>query len=290
MAAALTLSCTESPRNLRATAGGNIGKPTVETQAGTPENNRYSGDKQDVNDGDDAHKRQSAIDDLTMAVATPGGTPAQILANDAYVSSFNNTTLMPNWVAWKLTGAHAKGDADRKNHAFTADERVGEAYRVTTYDYVRSGYDRGHMCPAADNKWSDAAMAQSFLMTNICPQDHGLNVGDWNEMENQCRRWAGKYGEVYVACGPILLKGKHKRIGKEHKVTVPEAFFKVVLCLKGTPKAIGFIYRNEDGNRPKGDYVNSIDQVERITGFDFFPSLPDDIERTVEARADLAEW
>lgn len=290
MAAALTLSCTESPRNLRATASGNIGKPTVETQAGSHENNRDSGDEQDVNDGGDAHKRQSAIDDLTMAVATPDGTPAQILANEAYVSSFNNTTLMPNWVAWKLTSTHAKGDADRKKHAFTADERVGEAYRVTTYDYVRSGYDRGHMCPAADNKWSDTAMAQSFLMTNICPQDHGLNVGDWNEMENQCRRWAGKYGEVYVVCGPILLKGKHKRIGKEHKVTVPEAFFKVVLCLKGTPKGIGFIYRNEDGNRPKGDYVNSIDQVERITGFDFFPSLPDDIERTVEARADLAEW
>lgn len=287
---ALTLSCMESPRNKRATTGASVGKPTLEALAGNTEANRHGEGKPEGKGGADATSLEHAIGDLTKAVATPDGTPAQILANKAYVSSFNNTTLMPNWVAWKLAGTHVNGGADRKKHAFTPDSRVDEAYRVTTHDYVRSGYDRGHMCPAADNKWSDEAMTQSFLMTNICPQDHGLNVGDWNEMENQCRRWASKYGEVYVLCGPILLRGKHKRIGKEHKVTVPEAFFKVVLCLEGTPKGIGFIYRNEDGDRPKGDYVNSIDQVERITGFDFFPSLPDDVERTVEARADLAEW
>ena len=71
---------------------------------------------------------------------------------------------------------------------------------------------------------------------------------------------------------------------------MPEAFFKVVLCMKGEPKAIGFIYKNGDGNRPKGDYVNSVDQVERITGFDFFPKLPDSIEKRIEAAADASEW
>ena len=199
--------------------------------------------------------------------------PEQLLRRKAYVSSFNRTTLMPNWVAWKLTAAHTDGDIQRKGVKFHPDDDVPEPYRVTTYDYMQSGYDRGHMCPAADNRWDRRAMDECFLMTNMCPQNHGLNAGDWNEMEMQCRRWAKEYGEVYIVAGPILYRGKHATIGQEHRVTVPEAFFKVVLCLKGTPKAIGFIYRNTDGNRPKGDYVNSIDEVERITGYDFFHGL-----------------
>lgn len=213
---------------------------------------------------------------------TPAGVPEQILMNDAYVSSFNNETLMPNWVAWRLTAEHAKGTIKRSGMQFTPDDRVAEQYRVTTYDYMRSGFDRGHLCPAGDNKWSEEAMEQCFLLTNICPQDHGLNIGDWNEMENQCRRWAEEYGEIYIVCGPILYKGKHKRIGQEHKITVPDAFFKVVLCLKGKPWGVGFIYKNQGGNRPKGDYQNTIKEVERITGYDFFPSLPENIEKTVE--------
>ena len=92
-----------------------------------------------------------------------------------------------------------------------------------------------------------------------------------------------------MGAGPILLNKRHKTIGQA-KVVVPEAFFKVILCLRGKPKAIGFVYRNEAGNRPKGDYVNSVDQIERITGFDFFPGLPDDIEQVVESRQDLNEW
>lgn len=206
--------------------------------------------------------------------STPDGVPEQVLYNDAYVSSFNSTTLIPNWVAWRLTSDRTSGSAKRSDTSFTPDERVAERYRVTTYDYQRSGYDRGHMCPAADNKWSTTAMEQCFLMTNMCPQDHGLNVGDWNEMENQCRKWAQEYGEIYVVCGPILYKGDHKRIGSAHKVTVPEAFFKVVLCMKGKPWVAGFIYKNESGNRPKGDYQNTLDQVERITGLKFFPTMP----------------
>lgn len=235
----------------------------------------------------------STSDDAALRFAmptSPKGMPEQILVNDAYVSSFNHTTLMPNWGAWRLTADHTTGDVQRKGISFTPDDRVAEAYRVTTYDYQRSGYDRGHMCPAADNKWSLQAMQQCFLLTNICPQDHGLNVGDWNEMENQCRRWARQYGEIYIVCGPILYRSNHKHIGQQHKVTVPEAFFKVVLCMKGQPKGIGFIYRNTDGNRPKGDYVNTIDEVERITGLDFFPSLPDKTEKAVEAHANLNDW
>ncbi len=211
-----------------------------------------------------------------------------ILRRRGYTASYNPTTKLPNWVAWHLTAAHTDGNAKRKEHAFHEDTDVPEP-RVDTYDYMRSGYDRGHMCPAGDNKWDALAMEQSFLITNICPQDHVLNIGDWNNLETQCRQWAEQYGDIYIVCGPILYKGKHKTIGK-NKVVVPEAFFKVILRMGKSPQAIGFIYRNNDKRHPWGDYVNSVDEVERITGFDFFSTLPDSVERRVEKKYDAEAW
>lgn len=212
----------------------------------------------------------------------------QYLYRKAYTVSYNKKNILPNWVAWILTSSHCSGPYKRSGSKFVEDEDVPSP-RATDYDYVRSGYDRGHMCPAGDNKWSEESMQQSFLLTNVCPQNQNLNRGDWNEIENACRSWAEKYGKVYIVCGPIFLNQKHKTIGK-NKVTVPEAFFKVVLCMSGKPKAIGFICRNTDGNRPKDAYVNSVDQVERVTGYDFFHKLPNNIENKVEKEANINNW
>lgn len=213
---------------------------------------------------------------------------ATILRRTGYTTSYDAENKIPQWVAWKLTANHVTGQYKRDGIKFTEDEDV-PAPRATHFDYIQSGYDRGHMCPSGDNKWSEKAQQQSFLMTNICPQNHNLNRGDWNEMEQQCRVWAEKYGEVYIVCGPILMNKKHKNIGK-NKVTVPEAFFKVVLRMSPEPCAIGFIYRNTDGNRPKDSYVNTVDDVERITKLDFFHNLPDEIEKKIEKTADIQEW
>lgn len=240
-----------------------------------------------ANDSQVSREQPEGGDDLLLAV-TPDSVPSMILERAGYVTSYNKKTKLPNWVAWHLTAENTKGSHSRKGIDFMEDEDVPTP-RADDWDYYNSGYDRGHMCPAGDNKWDSEAMRQSFLFTNICPQAPGLNRGDWNEMENACRSWARENGDIYIVCGPILYKVRHKTIGK-HKVVVPEAFFKVVLCMRGTPKAIGFIYKNGDGNRPKGDYVNSVDEVERITGFDFFQSLPDDVEKALEATADLDEW
>lgn len=214
--------------------------------------------------------------------------PEQILKRVAYTASYNSDLRIPNWVAWRLTGAHTRGKNKRAGVKFHEDTDVPMP-RAVDFDYVRSGYDRGHLCPSADNRWDATAQEQSFLLTNVCPQDHNLNVGDWHELEILCRKWAKTYGSIYIVAGPVLFKGKHKTIGK-NKVTVPEAFFKVVLCMEGTPKAIGFIYRNKSGNRPKSYYVNTIDDVERITGIDFFPALPDKVENEVEATSSLDDW
>lgn len=236
----------------------------------------------------DASAGAAEADDKLVMQTSPKGTPEQILKRTGYVASYNKTTLLPNWVAWHLTAERTEGSAKRSGVDFAEDTEVPEP-RATDWDYYNSGYDRGHMCPAADNKWSKKAMEESFLFTNMCPQNGNLNRGDWNEMEMACRKWAKKYGDLYIVCGPILYKGKHKTIGK-NKVVVPEAFFKVVLRTGDDTQAIGFIYKNTSGNRPKDSYVNTVDEVERITGIDFFPSLPDDVEKKVEAECDLGLW
>ena len=220
-----------------------------------------------------------------LSAASSGFIP---LERAAYRLSYNPATRLPVWVAWHLTAEHTDGPYSRKGIKFAEDEDV-PVPRSTNMDYINSGYDRGHICPSGDNKWSEEAQLQSFLYTNCCPQLHNLNAGDWNELEGKCRKWAQQYGGVYIVSGPLLLNKKHKTIGK-NKVVVPEAFFKVVLCMEGEPKAIGFIYRNEANNKTMSSYVNTVDDVERLTGLDFFSALPDEVEREVEAKADLADW
>lgn len=220
-----------------------------------------------------------------LSAASSGFIP---LERAAYRLSYNPATRLPVWVAWHLTAEHTDGPYSRKGIKFAEDEDV-PVPRATNMDYINSGYDRGHICPSGDNKWSEEAQLQSFLYTNCCPQLHNLNAGDWNELEEKCRKWAQQYGGVYIVSGPLLLNKKHKTIGK-NKVVVPEAFFKVVLCMEGEPKAIGFIYRNEANNKTMSSYVNTVDDVERLTGLDFFSALPDEVEREVEAKADLADW
>ena len=220
-----------------------------------------------------------------LSAASSGFIP---LERAAYRLTYNPATRLPVWVAWHLTAEHTDGPYSRKGIKFAEDEDV-PVPRATNMDYINSGYDRGHICPSGDNKWSEEAQLQSFLYTNCCPQLHNLNAGDWNELEGKCRKWAQQYGGVYIVSGPLLLNKKHKTIGK-NKVVVPEAFFKVVLCMEGEPKAIGFIYRNEANNKTMSSYVNTVDDVERLTGLDFFSALPDEVEREVEAKADLADW
>ena len=216
--------------------------------------------------------------------------PEQILKRRAYTTSYNNKSKTPNWVAWHLTKAHTYGDHQRKNEVFFEDEAIESGLRATDNDFYNSRYDRGHMCPAGDNKWDAQAMRESFLFTNICPQNHGLNKYEWNDLEIQCRDWAREYGAIDIVCGPIFsATGDQKTIGR-NKVWVPDAFFKVILCRQGSPKAIGFIYRNEGKKQTKEEALRSVDEIETLTGIDFFPSLDDATEDRIEAEADLADW
>ena len=226
--------------------------------------------------------------------------PEQILKRRGYTTSYNSKTKTPNWVAWHLTKAHTYGSYQRDQEVFAEDESV-KAPRATDNDYYNSRYDRGHMCPAGDNKWDQQAMTESFLFTNVCPQNHGLNKYEWNDLEILCRDWAREYGAIDIVCGPLYSSGserfsvgkgsdsQQKTIGR-NMVWVPDAFFKVVLCRQGRPKAIGFVYRNEGKKQPMGEAVRSVDEIEAMTGIDFFPALDDATESRIEASASLLEW
>ena len=223
---------------------------------------------------------------------SPKGKKELILKRKNYTLSFNKETNLPNWVAWRLDKEKLVERVSRKGYGFKPDPDINPSQAVVTQDYAHSGYDRGHMCPAGDSRWSGEAMKESFYMTNICPQHPNLNGGDWHELEQACRRWAEKE-KLYIVCGPILYrKALNLPIGKEHQIRVPDAFFKVILTgvEKGKPRAIGFIYKNSAGNRPLDSYVNSIDQVERITGLDFFSALPDDVENRIEKEYRMEDW
>lgn len=204
-----------------------------------------------------------------------------ILKRIGYTVSYNNTYKNPNWVAWELTREETQGKEDRKDR-FVPDPDLPEP-RVEHADYTRSGYDRGHMAPAADMKWSEEAMAQSFYMSNICPQNQKLNRDDWGDLEEACRGWARKYGRVYIVCGPIYDKQNPKRIGK-HRVAVPDRFFKVVLIEnRKKPMAMGFLFDNAAHHQALEKYMVPVDSVEKTTGLDFFSKLPDSVENRIEA-------
>ena len=226
--------------------------------------------------------------------------PEQLLRRKGYTTSYNSQTKNPNWVAWHLTKSHTYGNHQRKNEVFAEDTDV-KAPRATDGDYYNSRYDRGHMCPAGDNKWDQQAMTESFFFTNVCPQNHGLNKYEWNDLEILCRDWAREYGAIDIVCGPLYSsKGERFRVGGRsepqqktigrNKIWVPDAFFKVVLCRQGRPKAIGFVYRNEGKKQRMEEAVHSVDEVEAMTGIDFFPSLDDATENRIEASASLSEW
>ena len=217
--------------------------------------------------------------------------PEVYLERMGYTVSFNPRTNIPNWVAWELNSEKLI-ERESRSDKIVPDPDINPFRAITTEEYKGSGWDRGHMCPAGDNRWHWRAMDESFYMTNICPQHHNLNRGDWKELEEACRRWAA-IEPVYIVCGPILYKTpKYGYIGQTHKIRIPDAFFKVVLTgmESGHPRAIGFIYKNESGNYKRDKYVNSIDEVERITSLDFFPALPDKIEESIETKYNLAEW
>ncbi|MBQ7191327.1 MAG: DNA/RNA non-specific endonuclease [Paludibacteraceae bacterium] len=219
-----------------------------------------------------------------------GNQSEQYIEHLAYTVSFNPDYNIPNWVAYCLEKTEVQGEYSRTDK-FLPDPLV-KGDPVVSKDYSGSGYDRGHMAPAADMRWSQQAMKESFYMTNICPQNHNNNAGDWKDLEELVRDLAYKYDKIYIAAGPVVVEDTNTTIGTVRKIVVPTAFFKMLLRQKndGSWTAIGFVMPNKPGNQPLMTYMLSVDEVETITDIDFFFQLPDSIQQTVEADFNPADW
>lgn len=217
----------------------------------------------------------------------PTSTTGQVIHHEGYSLSYSEPHEQAEWVAYELKKEHLS-NSNFKRPYFEIDKAV-KTGAADWRNYRNSGYDRGHLCPAGDRKYSKEAHDETFLTSNISPQRNEFNSGIWNRLEQKVRYWASKYDGVFVVTGGIL-KGPMETIGQE-KVAVPKHFYKVLIDVNtGEPKMIAFLIPHEPSNKPLHEFVVSVDSLEALTGIDFFPELEDDVEDRLEASSDYKAW
>ena len=214
---------------------------------------------------------------------------APVIRYTAHTLRYNNAYRNPDWVAYELTAEEAETILVKRASRFVTDNRP-EIISAEDSDYRRSGYDRGHLAPAADMRFSPEAMRDCFYYSNIAPQHPRLNRGIWLTLENRTRQWASEYGAIFITTGPVYSSGDGT-IGLNH-VRVPAAFYKVLLDLRSRPpKAAGFLFPNTDESEGTLTvHMIPVDAVEAVTGIDFFSALPDSVEALLEGSVDPAAW
>lgn len=210
-----------------------------------------------------------------------------IISHLGYTLSFDDKDRIAYWVAYTLTAEKLENPVAGRSENFRPDGDLENS--ATLEDYRRSGYDRGHLAPAYDMRWSAQAMSESFLLSNITPQNHGFNEHIWAELENAVRVWAKQDKELYVVTGPVLTDDM-ETIGRD-KVAVPEYFYKVVLDANlSNPKSVGFIIPNRDLKESFWKYAVPMDSVEHVTGLHFFARLPEAVRNAVEHTFSARDW
>lgn len=210
-----------------------------------------------------------------------------VIKHTYYTLSYNETYEQANWVYYSLTDSMILNSGEERGNNFKMDKLV-VTISAKSSDYTKSGYDRGHLCPAGDMGFNQTAMEESFYMSNISPQVPDFNRGIWKELEATVRKWAVNERQVFVVTGPVFKDAKGS-IGKE-EVLVPGYYFKIIFDPTDEPKMIAFVLPNEKSDRPLTDYAITVDEVEQLTGFDFFSQLPDEHENKLETKVQLAGW
>lgn len=217
------------------------------------------------------------------------GRKEEIIRYEGYTVSYNVDYKLANWVFWELTSGEALSKQEERSGKFAPDPSL-KGKTAMNEDYSRSGYDRGHLAPAGDMKWSMKSMQQSFYYSNIAPQNPRLNQGIWNNLENRCRQWAIAYDKVLIVAGPVLSNGM-KRLGK-NRIAVPGQFYKVICAVSGGKyEGIAYLLDNKDyKNTSLRSLAIPIDSVEKVTGIEFFPELPEEAMRRMKSAVDMSCW
>jgi len=230
-------------------------------------------------------KVQSRYDNLSFGVPGKADT---IIDREGYALGYIEYHEQPAWVIYKMTRVEATTKAAKRGDDFREDPQIPTG-SATLADYRRSGYDRGHLAPAADMAFSVRTMSESFYLSNMSPQRPKFNRGVWKDLEEQVRRFAIAEGEIMVVTGPILPKTKSITIGN-NKVTVPTHYYKVIYDLTPPRKMIGFILPNEGSKRPLQDFTVTVDAVEAATGLDFFSLVPQPAQEQMESTISVRDW
>ena len=226
----------------------------------------------------------------TKAVAAdflPSSTTGNVVRHDFFTLSYSEPHEQAEWVAYELKKSHLTQD-DRERPHFIEDPYV-KTKSADWRNYRGSGYDRGHLCPAGDRRFSEYAYNETFYTSNISPQNPEFNAGIWNDLELQVRRWCRRYGPLWVITGGILEPGL-PAIGEE-EVAVPARFFKVVVRDTGSgTKVAAFLMENRPGKGPLRHFLVPLDRVEALSGIDFFPGLSEPEQHALEGTARAEDW
>ena len=209
----------------------------------------------------------------------------EVIKHTYYSFSYIEDHEQPEWVYYKLRPSLVNGSQSRTDN-FRPDPNVSTG-SATLADYKGSGYDRGHLCPAGDMKIDKKAMSETFYMSNMSPQEPSFNRGIWKKLEATVRQWAIDEGTIHVATAGVLSTSSG-HIGTNN-VTIPKYYYKVVYA-PDSEKMIAFVLPNKKSSSTLQSFVVSVDEVEQLTGIDFYTQLDDALENTLEANSNAAQW
>ena len=215
----------------------------------------------------------------------------KLIKHDGYSFVYSEEHEQAKWVAYVLNKKELSGTFDRSDN-FREDPSVSSG-SASNLDYAKSGYDRGHLAPAADMKWSEKAMSESFYYSNMSPQLPAFNRGIWKVLEEKVRDWALENDSILIVTGPILPSKNEKKLATigPNSVAVPEYYYKAILDFKKEKsKSIAFILPNKGSKMPLQSFMVSIDYLEKFSEIDFFYKLDDKIENNVESKICKECW
>ncbi len=242
---------------------------------------------------------QQSLDEIGLPARQPGD---ELVRHAAYTLAYAEKFEQARWVAHIIPQDVTMGTVFRTND-FRPDEKVstGSATEAdyflkklkadSAWDYDGFGYDRGHLAPSADFRWSKTALSESYYYSNMSPQLADFNRGAWGDLEDAIRGYlyTNTNTELYVVTGPVLKDGLAVIERGIHKVTIPQQYFKVVLDLTNK-KAIGFLMPNEAITKPLKSFAVSINSIEALTGLNFFNKLPEALQEQLESQTDALAW
>ncbi|MBC8182070.1 DNA/RNA non-specific endonuclease [candidate division KSB1 bacterium] len=221
------------------------------------------------------------------------GFPIQLAGHEQiehthYTLSYNEEYEQADWVMYRLPASFLTQNKFKRKDDFRVDSLVTTG-SASLKDYKKSGYDRGHLCPAADMTWSVGALSETFFLSNMSPQKPRFNRGMWKKLEMQIRKWALENEELYVVTGPVFNEILDT-IG-ENEVAVPRYYYKIVLdYLKPEFKTIGFVMENKKLSGAVFDYAVTVDSLEKLTNIDFFSQIPGNMEDLIESSFNVDLW